>query len=320
MIPDGRAWSRITARAPVRIDFGGGWTDVPPFPEERGGFVTSIAIATHVAAVVTRGTGEPTPTAAESALLSAARARFPDVTASVALHTDVPVGSGLGGSSAASVAVLAALHAASDTPLDGRTLAERSRRFEVDDLGIAGGWQDHYSAAIGGALAMRFGRRHHITSLSMSPQARESIERSLLLYYTGASRLSAATITSVRDAYRRRDPGTCAALDAMRQLAEAMSVPLQDGDAQLLGSLVGEHWLHQKALHPSITTPLIDSMISTALRHGAYGAKALGASGGGCLIIIAPPSHHSGLRRALDQMGQWMPAVIDTVGCQLSIE
>jgi D-glycero-alpha-D-manno-heptose-7-phosphate kinase len=320
MSSNGRAWSHITARAPVRIDFGGGWTDVPPYPEEQGGFVTSVAIATHVTATISRNHGAEDAHGADSALLVTARSLFPDIDATVALHSAVPAGSGLGGSSAASVATLAALEAARGTPLDGRALAERSRRFEVDDLGVAGGWQDHYSASIGGALSMRFGRRHQITSLAMSTSARESIERSLLLYYTGVSRISSATITSVRDAYRRRDPGTCAALDAMRRLAEAMWVPLQAGDAALLGSLVGEHWLHQKALHSSITTPLIDDMIMTALRHGAYGAKALGASGGGCLVVLAPPERHVALRNALDRVGQWMPTVIDTVGCQLSIE
>jgi D-glycero-alpha-D-manno-heptose-7-phosphate kinase len=315
----GRAWSQITARAPVRIDFGGGWTDVPPYPEEQGGFVTSVAIALHVTATLTAGLSS-TSVEDDSAMAAAAQSIFPAVGGRLVLHSDVPVGSGLGGSSAASVGALAVMHAAAGTPIAGAALAERSRRFEVEQLQIAGGWQDHYSVAIGGVLAMRFGRGNDITPLPLRPGALQQLERSLLLYYTGASRLSAITITGVREAYRRRDPATCAALDAMRRLAEAMVAPLESGDARTLGGLVGEHWLHQKALHPAITTPILDEMIGAALRHGAYGAKALGASGGGCLIVLAPPEQHATLRTALDPLGQRMPVRLDTDGCHLSIQ
>ena len=34
----------IYARAPVRLDLAGGWTDVPPFCEREGGAVVNVAI------------------------------------------------------------------------------------------------------------------------------------------------------------------------------------------------------------------------------------------------------------------------------------
>ena len=37
----------VVARAPTRIDFGGGWTDVPPYPETDGGCVCNVAIARY---------------------------------------------------------------------------------------------------------------------------------------------------------------------------------------------------------------------------------------------------------------------------------
>ncbi|HEY9451002.1 MAG TPA: hypothetical protein VIQ60_14725, partial [Gemmatimonadaceae bacterium] len=39
----------LVARAPVRIDFGGGWTDVPPYTTEHGGCVCSVAISRYAA-------------------------------------------------------------------------------------------------------------------------------------------------------------------------------------------------------------------------------------------------------------------------------
>src|SRR4249919_3143589 len=45
----------IVTRAPTRIDFGGGWTDVPPYSDEMGGFVCNVAIARYATVTVTRG-------------------------------------------------------------------------------------------------------------------------------------------------------------------------------------------------------------------------------------------------------------------------
>ena len=43
----------IRSRAPVRIDFAGGWTDVPPFSAEVGGFVVNATITRYAYAALT---------------------------------------------------------------------------------------------------------------------------------------------------------------------------------------------------------------------------------------------------------------------------
>ena len=49
----------LVARAPARLDFGGGWTDVPPYSEERGGCVCNVAVELHAVATVQSRTGGP---------------------------------------------------------------------------------------------------------------------------------------------------------------------------------------------------------------------------------------------------------------------
>ena len=56
---------QLTARAPVRLDFGGGWTDVPPYCEEQGGMVCSVAIARYATAALVERSGAATPAADE---------------------------------------------------------------------------------------------------------------------------------------------------------------------------------------------------------------------------------------------------------------
>lgn len=133
---------RLVARAPTRIDFGGGWTDVPPYPAEHEGFVCNVAITRYATATVTKGTDDRAVPLVTAALRRAALA---DVR--VDLQSDFPVGAGLGGSSAAGVTLAGALAAWRGAPLSRVELAERSCTTERSDLGIAGGSQDHYAAA-----------------------------------------------------------------------------------------------------------------------------------------------------------------------------
>jgi D-glycero-alpha-D-manno-heptose-7-phosphate kinase len=239
-------------------------------------------------------------------------AGMPAATASVA--SDFPVGAGLGGSSAAGVALAGALAALHGTPLECAELAELSHRTEVDELGIAGGFQDHYAAAFGGALLLTFEGCVGVERLTLSHDTSEGLARRALLVYTGESRISASTITTVVDACRARDSRVCGALARMKALARDMAAALRAGDLDALGAMVGEHWIHQRALHPSITTKRIDAIMEAAGRAGALGAKALGASGGGCVLAIAREGGEDELARALDPLGERLDFTVDHIG------
>ena len=222
---------------------------------------------------------------------------MPDVR--VDIRAEFPVGAGLGGSSAAGVAVLGALAAWRGETISGAPLAEESRRLEVEDLHIAGGRQDHYAAAMGGALGLWFGEGVTARHLSLSDAAVESLNRRCIVVYTGQSRISSNTITAVMDAYRARQPRVLGALDRLRDLAGLMVTALENGDTDTLGRLVGEHWIHQRSLDPAIPTPLIDTILSDAAGAGALGGKALGASGGGCVMAIAADGAEEAVTRAM---------------------
>ena len=308
MSDSGRA---IVASAPTRLDFGGGWTDVPPFSEERGGFVCNVAInrraTVHVTSAITGGTHV-------DRLVRAATQRACVSDVSITIDSDFPIGAGLGGSSAAGVALAAALHEWRGESTDAALLAEWSRAVEVEELGIAGGRQDHYAAAFGGALALHFTRVIRAERLPLSTSTQSTLERQCLLAYTGESRISATTITAVLDAYRHRVPRVILALDRMAQLARLMRNALVVGDIDELAALVQEHWQHQQSLHPGITTPRIDAIADAAIAVGATGLKALGASGGGCVIVCAPADRVEVVARAIAPFAELLAWKVDTRG------
>lgn len=320
----------VIARAPARIDFGGGWTDVPPYDVEQGGCVCNLAISRHVSVSVAPSAGgievdqdgvvARADTAADlprdgSAALAAAALRRTGVgDVRVAVRSHFPSGAGLGGSSAAGVALLGALLAWKGETASRDAIAEMSRAVEVGELGVAGGRQDHYAAAFGGALGLWFDGPVRVRQLPLPEALARELERRCIVAYTGRSRISGDTITAVLDGYAARDPGVTDALRHIRTLAEEMVGTLERGDLDAMGALVGEHWTHQRRLHPRITTPEIDTVLDAAARAGALGGKALGASGGGCVLVVAGADSVARVRAAVARHAELVPFSVDRAG------
>jgi D-glycero-alpha-D-manno-heptose-7-phosphate kinase len=311
----------LVARAPTRLDFGGGWTDVPPYTDEVGGAVCNVAITRYATATIAVGGHAALrhhgSSVGHASLIAAAlrRAKLPG--AEAGLVSDFPVGAGLGGSSAAGVALAGGLTVLAGHQIDRGELAALSRATEVEELGVAGGFQDHYAAAYGGALLLTFEGCVGVEPLALARESCDALARRGVLLYTGESRLSGATVTAVLDAYRAGTPRVCDALARMKTLAYEMAAALRGADIDALGALVGEHWLHQRALHPSITTPRIDAIMDTARRAGALGGKALGASGGGCVLVFAAEGREEELARALAPLGERLEWAVDSCGFEV---
>ena len=128
------------------------------------------------------------------------------------------------------------------------------------------------------------------------------------------------TISAVLDGYERRDPRIVEALDAMKALAYDMRTALHDGKVALLGQLVGEHWTHQRALHPGISTARIDAIQSSAHECGALGMKALGASGGGCVVIIAPADAVARIDAQIAPLAERLRWQVDQRGVTVTVQ
>jgi D-glycero-alpha-D-manno-heptose-7-phosphate kinase len=103
----------------------------------------------------------------------------------------------------------------------------------------------------------------------------------------------------------------------MADLARDMADALGRGSLDDLGSLVGEHWIHQRSLHPRITTPDIERTLRAALDAGARGGKALGASGGGCVVAIADRGREGDVREAMAGVATLLPFTVDREGVRV---
>ncbi len=332
----------VRARAPVRIDLAGGWTDVAEFAADVPGAVVNMAVdlSTYVTLTACRASDGVSIFAADLEEYETARdvqslefnGRVDLVKAAVKLlnirsgvriqtRSDAPPGSGLGTSAALGVALLGALGKFRRRTFLDYEVAELASFIERVKLKIKGGKQDHYASALGGVNFMEFfGDKVRSARIRLSVATRMYLEKHLLLVYTGKSRLSGDVHAHVWNAHRAGQSSTVGAIEEMKRIARMMMSDLLEGNTGNIADLISRNWECQKALHPSVTNPDFEELIQTARSAGAAGAKACGAGGGGCLLIMASPEREHEVRRAIEPFpsARIIPFTIESSGLEVA--
>ena len=305
----------VTSRAPVRIDFAGGWTDVSIFARGAGGAVVNATINHYV-----EGHLEVLDTADEADYSTARTAAVSGREGiNVAYRSDLPSGSGLGTSSALNVVWLSLVKSQIASDEDRVKIAELAYQLE-EMLGILGGKQDQYASALGGINFMSFVDEVKVDRLDVPQDMITALESRLVLCYTGKPRLSGNIHENVWGAFRRGTPETVNALYYLRNCAIRMRTVLLEGSVEEFADLLSQNWKHQKALDPSVTNEQIDGLFDTAFGAGAIGGKACGAGGGGCLLFCTREGKSSSVADALTEAGaRVIPFRFDFTGLQVSL-
>jgi D-glycero-alpha-D-manno-heptose-7-phosphate kinase len=219
----------------------------------------------------------------------------------LATGSDIPPGSGLGGSSALSVAVASALDAAAGRRLSAPALVALCRDVEAAHLRIPTGVQDFWPAIHGGALALHYepgGERVERLRIDL-----DSLGARLIVAYSGESRLSAGTNWALVRRFLDCDRDTSRRLEGIAAAARAIREALLAGDLDGAGRLLGEEWELRKGLAEGIETPALKALSEAAVAAGALGGKACGAGGGGCLAFLVREGARCQVEQALEARG-----------------
>lgn len=312
------------ARSPVRIDLAGGWTDVPPFSAEQGGCVVNAAISRHsYASLIPSETGGFRLESADydeqidahsirqmeydgnlDLLKAAIRRRGYEMGGHIITRSDAPPGSGTGSSASMGVTMVGIIDHLMDAHTDKMQVAATANLLEIEELGIPGGKQDQYAAAIGGINFMEFkDPLVTVDSIQVPGDFLLELEKHLLLVYTGKSRLSGDLISRVMGAYTAKKAGVDEALNNIRQAAFDMRDALLAQDLQRVGDVLDFNWTNQKRLYEEMTTPKIEALFQVARPEGVLGGKACGAGGGGCILLLCEPDREHRVRRAVEDLG-----------------
>ena len=314
----------IRAKAPLRISFGGGGTDVPPYPEEKGGAVLSATIDKYAYCSLTiRDDKLVNVTSLDYDLVTkyplndkleydgkldlvkaATKVMEIENGVDLFLHSDMPPGSGLGTSSTMTVALVGALGHWLKLPFVEYDIAELAYRIERQEAGIKGGKQDQYAASFGGFNFIEFlGKTTVVNPLRVKNEILNELQYRLMLCYTGKTRLSAGIIDDQVRGYTERREDVVHALDETRKLAINMKNALLLGQIDEFGALLHQGWQSKKRFSTKITDPKIDELYDVARQNGALGGKLLGAGGGGYLLLLCEFDKRHILAQKLEEHG-----------------
>jgi D-glycero-alpha-D-manno-heptose-7-phosphate kinase len=219
------------------------------------------------------------------------------------LRSNAPPGSGLGASSTMMVALTGLLARHYGIDLKDYATAHLAHGIEREDLGIAGGMQDHYAATFGGFNFIEFTDRVIVNPLRIREEISHELELSLLLCFTGITRDSALVIEDQTSRAMSQSTETMEGLRAQKELALAMKEALLTGALHEFGSLLGEAWIQKKRMSPFITNSRIDDLYDTAVRKGALGGKITGAGGGGYILLFCDFAKKHRVIEALELAG-----------------
>ena len=298
----------IRGRAPLRVSFGGGGTDVEPFCVNQGGAIMGSTINKYAyCSIVPRDDEEIIVHSLDFDMtvkyntrenyvydgkldLVKAALKGMDIRqgCEVYLQCDAPPGSGLGTSSTVMVAMLAAMARWKGVEMDAYRLADLAYEVEREDLKIAGGYQDQYAATFGGFNFIEFHGRNNVVvnPLRIKKDIIHELQYNLLLCYTGNIHISANIIKDQVQNYEKKDGFE--AMCEVKALAYAMKDELLKGNLHSFGKLLNYGWESKKRMSSKITNPQVDALYNEAMAAGALGGKLLGAGGGGYLLMYCP--------------------------------
>jgi len=320
----------VRSTAPLRLGLAGGGTDVSPYCDKYGGMVlnATINLYTHCTIEETSDgiisinsydsncfksydSSESLEIDGDASLIKGVYNRVQKdfkpgrKSFKITTYSDAPAGSGLGTSSTMVVCVLKAFTEWLYLPLGDYEMASLAYEIERKDLGLSGGKQDQYAATFGGFNFMEFNKEGTVivNPLKIKRWVIDELEASIVLYFTGASRSSAAIIDEQK---KNASEGKIDVIDAMNKIKASaidMKVAVLKGDVDSFASIIKASWEEKKKMARSITNPMIQEAMDTALSSGAKAGKVSGAGGGGFIIFAVDPTRRIDVINALQQLG-----------------
>lgn len=301
----------IIVRAPLRISFVGGGSDIPDFYKISPGKVLSATIDKYVYVAI-----NPAP------LIKGIAARYSELenvshprelkndriretmlnmgiedSMEIGVFSHMHTGTGLGGSSSFTVSLVKGLSTYLKKRLDKKEVAEIASNIEIHALKEPIGKQDQYAAAYGGFNTFKFNEDESVDvePVLLGYETEDSLEKNIIVFFTGITRKASGVLKEQKS----NMSVNIKQLKSMVKLVDAFQKKLVKGSFKDLGEILHENWVIKKKLASKISSSVIDDLYKIGLKNGATGGKLLGAGGGGCLLFFVTPSKREKLKKAM---------------------
>lgn len=316
----------LRARAPFRISFAGGGTDLSPFCDNYGGCVLSTSINRYIYISLNIRKDEKINITSvdynksllfqnikdikfdgDIDLIKAAILKLrPNFGFDLHLRSDIPPNTGLGSSGAVAVCLVGILSKAMKMNLDKNQIAELAYNIETFELNNPGGRQDQYCSVYGGFNFIEFGKESDVkvTPLKLDKNYLLELEKHLILLYVGKRGSSGHIQKLLIDQQIKGDQKSnkLEILKFLKKNCEIMCSSLKNGDIDKFGDLLNQSWIQKRELSNLISNERIDKIYDKAIEAGALGGKITGAGGGGCMIFVSKSDQEYAVNYQMNKM------------------
>jgi len=326
----------IRSRAPVRITFGGGGTDLSPYDKMHGGVSVNATINKYVYSslkirddrkiniksdIINSYLGFESHTEnfdsidfitlnneSKINIIKAAILEMnPQYGFDLYVRSEVPPHSGLGASASLCVSVIGVLnHLRKKNRLTKHNIAETAFKVEQNRLNNMGGRQDQYAAAFGGINLFEFNGDDNVrqNTIEISKDYLLEIEKNILLVSSGMKGMSSGEMHSEEKKENLyEDTEKIKRLHDIKDTGLEVAFNLRRGNLKKFGKLIKESWEKKKKFNSKISSTYIDALIEESLNSGAVGARLMGAGNGGHLLIYCKPDEEHKVREVLNGRG-----------------
>lgn len=319
----------IITRAPFRVSFCGGGSDLPSFYEKYGGCVLSTTIKKYMYLTIhnyfekdqivlkySKTEVVHDFSKIEHRIFKQCLTDFNVKGVEISSMADVPAGTGLGSSSTFTVALLQLLHTYIGEYVSKYKLAKDACIVEIEKLGEPIGKQDQFAAAFGGLKFYEFMPNGfvNVEPVIMSANSYKKLEDNLLMFYLGGTH-SASTILR-EQSQNIKTVDKAASQRKMCNITRTLKEELQKNNVDAMGELLYENWMLKKSLALGISNSFIDTIYEKAITSGAIGGKLLGAGGAGFMIFYVPRAKQAAVRTALNGLRE-MDLELDNSGATI---
>jgi len=310
------------SRAPVRVSFIGGGSDLTYYFVDHKGLVLSTTVALYChAALLPRGdkeiniysedTGSSSHYPALGDLMadqqrdllgSVVSVLKPKYGFDLYVHSDFPIGSGLGGSSAVSTAIVSVFNELRLDRWSSYEVAELAFLAERLSFGVVGGWQDQYASTFGGFNLIELDNKKNLVhAIRLEDSIINELEECLILCNTTIKHHSGELHELQRESFVGKNSSLL--LTQMVSLTREMHHHLIKGELLDFGRCLDKAWQLKRRLSDSISNDKLDNIYTAAIYSGAVGGKLLGAGAGGYFLFFVLPQHRHSLSKTLRNLG-----------------
>jgi len=210
------------------------------------------------------------------------------------VKSQIPISAGMSSSTALCIAFIRALSQAHSIPLGPAEIAELSYLVEREELNIECGRMDQYAIAYGGVTYIETGPQASVEKLPVASLP-------IVVADTQEQHDTQELQEWLQNRLRASDKTLLNSLLRVADLVERGKEALLRGDLAGLGALMSQQQVEERLMGTS--TERLQAFCQTAMEAGAWGAKQMGAGGGGCMIALCPPHRKGTIQSALEALG-----------------